>query len=152
MRRTCSAINAAGLACRAAATSQSEFCRMHDPEQAEAVAEGRRLGGARRRREATLLAAYELGDIGDVEGIRRILEIAVQDALGLEQSVARLRVIIHAVRAAMELLRLSDHDVRISALERDRVERNAMSQPLAGLLERTAIREGDQHAADGDAR
>ena len=134
MSRRCESTNAHGLPCRSTPLSDSVFCRMHDPDHAEAVAEGRQLGGRRRRREATLIAAYELGDIGEVAGIRRILEIALHDALALDHGVARLRVIIHGVRAATDLLRVGDLEARISALERDKVARDASSLPLTGLL------------------
>jgi hypothetical protein len=133
-RRRCEATNAQGLPCRSAPLSDAAFCRMHDPAHAEAVAEGRQLGGRRRRREATLIAAYELGDISEVSGIQRILEIALHDALALDHGVARLRVIIHGVRAATDLLRVGDLEARLSALERDRVEQEASRLPLAGML------------------
>ena len=134
MKRPCAATNAAGDPCGAAAATDSPFCRMHDAAQSDVVAEGRRLGGQRRRREVTLVAAYDLGDIGEVDGIRRILDVAIQDALALENGVARLRVMIYGARTAIELLRISDLETRISALERDGGTSAAAREPLSGLL------------------
>ena len=141
MKRPCAATNAKGSSCRGAATTDSVYCRMHDPEQADAVAEGRRLGGFRRKREVTLDAAYELGDIGSVDGIRRLLDVAMHDAVALDSGVARVRVLIYGVRAAIELMRVTDLDARISALERDHTRRAAASEPLTGLL--GTVREPD---------
>ncbi|MEO5965936.1 MAG: hypothetical protein ABIR11_10765 [Candidatus Limnocylindrales bacterium] len=97
-------------------------------------------------------AAYELGDIGEVAGIQRILEIALHDALALEQSVARLRVIMHGVRAATDLLRVGDLEARLSALERAKAEADASRLPLAGLLADTgnAIDDAAAQAAPGE--
>ena len=66
-----------------------EFCYWHDPKHAVEVAEARRLGGLRRRREATVSGAYDFEGLGSVGHIRRLVEVAVLDTLGLENSIAR---------------------------------------------------------------
>jgi hypothetical protein len=66
-------------------------CFWHAPDREEDATEARRLGGLRRRRERTVSGAYDFAGLGSVESIRRILEIATLDALGLENSVARTR-------------------------------------------------------------
>ena len=50
------------------------------------MAEAGRLGGLRRRREKTVTAAYDLEGLATLDQIRRLLEIAVMDTLGLENS------------------------------------------------------------------
>jgi hypothetical protein len=67
------------------------YCWVHDPENAEAAKEARRLGGLRRRREGTLSGAYNLKGLTTVEQIRRLLDIAAVDTLGLENSLGRAR-------------------------------------------------------------
>ena len=62
---------------------------MHAPEHAQDVAEARRLGGLRRRREVTVASAYDLNGINNAADVMRLLEIAAFDTLGLESSVAR---------------------------------------------------------------
>jgi hypothetical protein len=64
------------------------------------VAEAQRLGGLRRKRERTVATAYDLAGLDDIGAVRRVLEIAVLDTLGLENSVARSRVLMGAVAAA----------------------------------------------------
>ena len=94
-QRTCSFLKVDGLPCGAAPMRDGQHCYLHDPEHAEEAADARRLGGLRRRREKTLEGAYEFGGIASVDGIRRILEIAVFDPFGLENSVARSRALAY---------------------------------------------------------
>lgn len=121
---TCIALNARGRACRAAALRGRPFCRMHDPEMAEAVAEARRLGGLRRRRETTLAQTYDLSGLGSPEEILRLLDIAAFDALGLENSVARVRTLVQISGTAIRLLEVTSLDDRLRALEESRPREN----------------------------
>jgi hypothetical protein len=106
-----------GRPCRAWSMRDAPFCFWHAPDREEEAAEARRLGGLRRRRERTVSGAYEFGGLGSVESIRRILEIATLDALGLDNSIARARVLIAAALAAAKLLETGELADRIAALE-----------------------------------
>jgi hypothetical protein len=106
-----------GRQCRAWPLRDAPFCFWHAPDREEDAAEARRLGGLRRRREKTVSGAYDFSGLGSVEAIRRILEIAVVDALGLDNSVARARVLIAAALAATKLLETGELEARLSALE-----------------------------------
>jgi hypothetical protein len=57
--RACHGHKADGAACQAPPLRDDDFCLMHSAEHAEQVAEARRLGGLRRRREHTVSGAYE---------------------------------------------------------------------------------------------
>ena len=94
--------------CRATPLRDEVYCFWHSPEHAIEADQARRLGGLRRRREKTITAVYELEGLGSAVGIRRVLDIAVADALGLENSVARARVLIAAAMAATRLLEIED--------------------------------------------
>ncbi len=59
----------------------SKFCFWHDPAHAEEMAEARRLGGLRRRKEKAVEGAYDFGGLVDVSQVRRLLEIAALDTL-----------------------------------------------------------------------
>ena len=83
---------------------QGEHCFWHSPDTTEEAAEARRLGGLRRKRERTVAAAYDLAGLDDITAIRRVLEIALLDTLGLDNSVARSRVLIGGAAAAVKLL------------------------------------------------
>jgi hypothetical protein len=79
-------------------------CFWHHPDKADEVAEAQRLGGLRRRRERTVAAAYDVAGLDDIGAVRRVLEIAVLDTLGLDNSVARSRVLVGAAAAAAKLI------------------------------------------------
>ena len=93
MRRQCAFQTAKGNACRMAPLKDSEFCWVHSPDRIKEVQEARRLGGLRRKRESTISNAYHFESITSVEGIRRIVEIAILDTLAMENSISRNRTL-----------------------------------------------------------
>jgi hypothetical protein len=95
----------------------SPFCFWHSPDHAEEAAQARRLGGQRRRRESTLAGAYDVEGLGTVVEIRRIVEIATFDALGLDNSVQRGRLLIAAALAAAKLLEVGELSDRLDRVE-----------------------------------
>jgi hypothetical protein len=115
--RQCAFSMANGRPCRAAPLVDGAYCYLHDPDKAEESAEARRLGGLRRKREKTIVLAYDLESLGSVEGILRVLDIASRDALGLDNSIARSRVLISVAAAATRLLEVGELAARVAALE-----------------------------------
>ena len=75
------------------------------------------MGGIRRRREGTVVGAYELDGLDDVAGLRRVLDVVVVDALSLENSVARLRVLTAVVQVGARLLEVGELEARLVMLE-----------------------------------
>ena len=73
------------------------------------------MGGFRRRREGTIVVAYDLESLGTVEGIVRVLDIALRDVLGLGNSVPRNRVLIGVAQAAARLLQVGDLAARVAS-------------------------------------
>jgi hypothetical protein len=116
-RRSCTFVMPDGRACRAGPQRDRPFCFAHDPERAEDAAEARRLGGLRRRKEGTIAVAYDLPGLDSVAGIRRLLDVVVTDGIGLENGIARLRVLIAASAAATNLLKVGEFEERLAALE-----------------------------------
>lgn len=57
--RLCKARTDKGDSCRAAPMRGSDHRVFHDPDHAEVVQQARSAGGQRRKREATLAAAYD---------------------------------------------------------------------------------------------
>src|ERR1035437_1027362 len=102
--RRCLATLADGRPCRASPMRDQADCLFHSPDHSAEVAEARNVGGIRRRREQTLSVAYDFEGLGSTESIGRIIEIATLDALGLENSIARCRVLIADATAASRLL------------------------------------------------
>jgi len=115
--RVCRATKEDGSACEAPPLTEGDFCFWHDPDHAQEVAEAQRLGGLRRRKEKAVSAAYEIEGLATVEEIRRLLEIAVTDTLGLENTVARARTLAYLAQMATKLLEVRDFEERLAALE-----------------------------------
>lgn len=116
-KRRCEAIVEGGERCRAQPMRDVPFCFWHNPATAQDAAEARRMGGVRRRREGTVVGAYELDSLDDVAGLRRVLDIAVVDALSLENSVPRLRVLTTVVQVGARLLEVGELEDRLAAIE-----------------------------------
>lgn len=116
-RRQCLVTMPDGRPCRAGPQRDRPFCFSHDPEREAAATEARRLGGQRRKRERTITLAYDLPGLDSVAGIRRLLEIVVTDGLGLQNGVARLRVLVAVATSAAKLLEAGELEDRLAALE-----------------------------------
>ena len=116
--RTCKTLKEDGSRCQAAPLLDGDFCLMHSPEHADEVAEARRLGGLRRRREKAVSGAYDFEGLVDVGQVRRLLEIAVLDTLSLENSVARSRTLAYLAQVALKALEVGEFEQRLDALER----------------------------------
>jgi hypothetical protein len=91
---------------------------MHSPEHAKEVQDARRLGGLHRKREATLFAAYDLQPLNSLAGIQRLIEVIMTDTVGMESGIARNRLLISLVLAALDALKTSDLEQRVITLER----------------------------------
>jgi len=116
--RACKGLKEDGSRCQAPPLLDGDFCLMHSPEHAEEMAEARRLGGLRRRREKAVSGAYDFDGLADVAQVRRLLEIAVLDTLSLENSVARSRTLAYLAQVALKALEVGELAERIEALER----------------------------------
>lgn len=117
MTVSCAGERPDGGRCRSWPIRGEAYCLWHSPDREEEAADARRLGGLRRRREKAVSGAYDLVGLDSVQAIRRVLEIATLDALGLENSLARSRTLISAAVAAARLLETGELEARIDALE-----------------------------------
>lgn len=116
-KRLCEDRNASGQPCMQAPLRESQFCFWHDPGNAEQAREARRLGGLRRRRENVVSGTYEFEGLDSIPKIRRLLEVAVLDALGLENSLSRARTLGALAIQAARLLEIGELENRMSTLE-----------------------------------
>ena len=117
MARLCKATKNNGEACRQAPLPDFDFCFWHSPDHAQEAAEARRLGGLRRRREKTVQGAYEFRGLNSLNDVKRLLEIAIIDTLGLENSVARSRTIAYLAQVGIKTFEAGEYEMRIQALE-----------------------------------
>lgn len=116
-RRQCAFRGPTGKPCQSPPLHDGEFCLMHSPEHAQEVQEARRLGGLRRRREATVSGAYDFEGLETVAGIRRLVHVAVIDTLGMENSLSRNRTLAYLAQVALHTLEVGNLEERIMALE-----------------------------------
>jgi hypothetical protein len=118
---------------------------MHAPEHAEEATEARRLGGLRRRREGTVAGAYEFSGLESVAGIRRLLEVAAVDTLGLDNSIARSRTLAYLAMVAAKLLETGELEQRISSLEAAVHRQRALPEPMFD------VEPGDEFSSEAEA-
>lgn len=117
MSKTCKSFKQTGEPCRAFVVRDSDFCLWHDPEHADEVAEGRRLGGLNRRRERIVSVAYDFEGLSTMSQIRRPIEVAMLSVLGLENSLSRARTLGYLAQVAASLLEKGEAEERLAALE-----------------------------------
>jgi hypothetical protein len=104
---------------------------MHDPAHADEMQEARRVGGLRQRRETTVAVAYKVDGVETIPELRRVLEIVILDALGMDNTVARGRLLVSAVVAAAKLTENGEialqiarlHDVLKPRIEQEKARR-----------------------------
>ena len=114
---SCEAQKSDGSPCRMRPVRDGSLCFAHDPGHAKEAAEARRLGGKHRRREWITAGAFEVEALESVEGIRRVIEIAVLDTLSLESSVARARALFAGCAVLLKLREVSDLEERLQSVE-----------------------------------
>lgn len=115
--RSCRQRTKEGAPCRQPPLRDADVCFWHSPDHAAEASEARRLGGLRRRREHAVAGAYEFDGLEGVPQIRRIVEVAVLDALALENSIARGRLLVACALAAAKLLEVGDLEARLTEVE-----------------------------------
>jgi hypothetical protein len=115
--RTCKAKRDNGESCGAAPLREEEFCLFHHPDHAEDAHEARRLGGQRRRRERIVSGTYDFAGLDSIPKVRRLVEVAVLDTLGLENSINRSRALAYLAQVAAKLLETGEFEERLEALE-----------------------------------
>ncbi len=88
------------------------------------------MGGLRRRREVAVAGAYEFNGLVAVADLRRLLEIAALDTLGLENSIARARTLGYLVGVAAKLLEVGELEERLAYLESAVQARKVLVEPV----------------------
>src|SRR5688572_30623681 len=115
--RICRARNSKGRPCGGTPMRESDFCVFHDPDHAEVVQDARRAGGQRRKREATLATAYDFQGLTTISDIRRLIEVAAYDALGLDNSINRVRALGYLAQVAVTMVENGEMEERLQAVE-----------------------------------
>jgi len=106
-----------GEPCGMAPIKDSEFCWSHSPEHAQEAQAARKLGRLRRKREATIFGAYDFESLNTIEGIMRLIEINATDTLGMENGIARNRLLAYIALVALKVREVGYQEQRLTALE-----------------------------------
>ena len=117
MKPTCSGQKSNGEPCQATPMRDSGLCFWHDPDVAAEAKEAQRIGGLRRRTEATISAAYDFEGLRTIDQIWRFIELAAIDTLRLDNGVNRNRTMGSLAQLSMKLLGIGEHEERIQSLE-----------------------------------
>lgn len=123
--RRCDAIAQSGQPCGTAPLREESYCLWHHPDYAEEAAEARRQGGLRRKREGSLQGEYGFEGLETVPQIRRVLELAVMEALALDNSIARVRALGSLAQIALRALDVGELEERLRTLEAAQQRRGA---------------------------
>jgi hypothetical protein len=131
-KRVCGARNQQGDPCGQPPLLESAYCFWHDPETAEEAKQARRLGGQRRKREKVLQGIYNVGELDNVADLRRVLQIAIVDTLGLDNGIQRNRTLGSLVLAGTRLLEVGELADRVAELEAAMAKRPEPLKAVAG--------------------
>jgi hypothetical protein len=120
---------------------------VHSPEHAQEAQEARKLGGLRRKREATVSGAYDFEGVDTISDIRRIIEIAIVDTLAMENSLSRNRTLAYLVMVALKALEIGDLEERITVLEQAVHGRRIEHEPTIFDVEAPLLESGKKEIA-----
>jgi hypothetical protein len=111
---TCSFIKANGERCQARKLAGEEFCYFHSPQVVVERAEARRRGGLARHGDKGETGSYVIKSGRD---ILTILEDAINDACGLEQTTGRAKAIGYLCQVILRGFEVTEIENRLTALE-----------------------------------
>jgi len=113
----CAAMTRDGRPCSAPARTGGQFCFMHDPSLGAARAEARKRGGRRQRVEHAGDPGKLPARVRSLEDVLAVLDYALLEALPLENSIQRGRLIVAIAGAFIEAIKIGELESRLSAIE-----------------------------------
>lgn len=112
----CKGKNARGSRCKAFA-SESGFCFMHDATKGRERALARRNGGLSTKKPHNADASIIPADVRSIDGVFAILNYALHESIGLDNSIARSRLFVSIAHGFIEALKVGELEKRLEALE-----------------------------------
>jgi hypothetical protein len=113
----CIAMTAKGAHCRANAGKDSEYCFMHDPARGAECARARKLGGQRRRATHGGDTSTLPVNVRTLDDVFAVLDYALAEALPLENSIQRGRLLVAIAGAFVEAIKTGELEARLAAIE-----------------------------------
>ena len=94
------------------------FCSFHNPAHGKARAEGRKRGGERHRvPHGAMDTAILPQNVRTLDDVLSVLDYALAEAMPLENSVQRGRLIVGIAHAFIEAIKTGELEQRLAAIE-----------------------------------
>ena len=113
----CTAKTAKGEPCRANAGKDSEFCFLHDPARGGEAAQARKKGGERLRPGHGGVVDGLPAQVRTLDDVLQVLDYSLREALPLENSVQRGRLLVAIAHAFIEAIKTGELEDRLAAIE-----------------------------------
>lgn len=115
-KKQCQAKKRDGEPCNAAA-NENGFCFTHDATKGKERAVARRKGGLQRITPHVADASIVPKETRSIEGVMIILDYALQESLGLSNSIQRGRLLVSIAHGYIEALKVGEMEQRLEAIE-----------------------------------
>ena len=116
MKRLCRGKTKTGQPCSAPAGA-SGYCMFHDPALGRKRAAGRKRGGERHRTPHAGNTDNLPKSVRTLDDVLAVLDYALAEAIPLENSVPRGRLLVSLSQAFIEAIKVGEFEQRIAALE-----------------------------------
>lgn len=113
----CKSKTTGGQPCQAQAIKGGKFCFTHDPASGKARQEARKRGGYRRRIDHAGDPAAIPAQVRSLDDVLKVLDYALAEALPLENSIQRGRLIVAIASAFVDAIKTGELENRIAAIE-----------------------------------
>ncbi len=100
-----------------AAANETGFCFAHDATKGKERAVARRKGGLQRITPHVADVSIVLKETRSIEGVMIILDYALQESLGLSNSIQRGRLLVSIAHGYIEALKVGEFEKRLEAVE-----------------------------------
>jgi hypothetical protein len=113
----CIAKTKRGVRCPNPAGASSDYCFSHDPARASARAAAHKRGGRARHTPHNPNAPALPADVRTLDDARAILAHVLAEALVMDNSIQRGRLLVSVATAALEFVKVGEIEVRLAAVE-----------------------------------
>ncbi len=109
-----------GQPCRMKVKAGAEYCFAHDPHKAVERARARKLGGEHRHTPHFADASTLPAKVRTLEDANGILGYTLAEVIGMDNSIARARVLLAIFDSYVKSFEIGELEKRIAALEQSR--------------------------------
>lgn len=113
----CKAITANKTKCKAQALKGGQYCFIHAPETGHARAAARKLGGENRHTPHFGDHSQLPANVATLEDANKILSYTLTEVIGMDNSIARARVLLSLFDSYVKSFEIGELEKRITALE-----------------------------------